>query len=153
MEDDPWGRPYKVITTCLKRQSLLSPTDAALLEKVVTLLSEQFEDYYQLEEDVDEDIPPITEEGLLIATAKIAEHALFRCPRFKASRAIVEEQLKTCITPDNLVELMLKSADTWAAISAYGAAVMRELQRAERARKNTTLKDHATIEEASVTNP
>ena len=30
-----------------------------------------------------------------------AEHAFFVCPRFSASRAIVEDQLRTRLTPDN----------------------------------------------------
>lgn len=73
-----------------------------------------------------------------VAVEENAEHVLFQCPRFSASRAIVEDQLGTRITPDNLVGLMLKSANAWTAVSAYAAAVMKELRRAERARKRMT---------------
>lgn len=75
VEDDPWGRPYKVVMTRLKSQAMPPPADAALLEKIVThLFPEQLEEDYQLEEDVDEDIPPITEEELLTATAKVGNN-------------------------------------------------------------------------------
>ncbi|KAG7197207.1 hypothetical protein KM043_000124 [Ampulex compressa] len=43
----------------------------------------------------------------------------------KTFRAIDEDQLGTVITPDNLVELMLKSADTWIAASVYAAVVIK----------------------------
>jgi len=88
-----------------------------------------------------------------VAAEENAEHALFQCPRFSVSRATVEDQLETRITPDNLVELMLKSADAWTAVSAYAAAVMKELRRAERARKKMTPEDQAAIEETSDMNP
>ncbi|KAG7191212.1 hypothetical protein KM043_013187 [Ampulex compressa] len=64
----------------------------------------------------------------------------------RASRAIDEDQLGTRITPDNLVELTLQSANIWTAVSACAAAVMKELRRAVRARKKTRPEDQAAIE-------
>ena len=57
-----------------------------------------------------------------------AEHTFFGCPRFSASRDIVEDQLNTRLTPENLVEQMLSSETAWKAISTYAAAVMKELR-------------------------
>ena len=74
---------------------------------------------------------------------KDAEHTFIGCPRFSASRDIVEDQLNTRLTTENLAEQVLSSEAAWKAISNYAAAVMKELRRSGRERKKATLEQHA----------
>ena len=60
INEDPWGKPYKVVMTRLKSQSRQQSTCSKQLEKIVsTLLPEQEAVACQVEQR-DEDIPPIS---------------------------------------------------------------------------------------------
>ncbi|XP_025264501.1 uncharacterized protein LOC112637952 [Camponotus floridanus] len=75
VDADPWGRPYKAVMTRLKSQPMPAPSCPVLMEKIVsTLFPEQPEQDYHLEEDVDEEIPPIMEEELLAACARVGNN-------------------------------------------------------------------------------
>ena len=64
IEQDPWGRPYKVVMKRMKPQSLSSPTCLVLLEKIVTSLFPQQPDLQIGDLNSVEPVPPITLEEL-----------------------------------------------------------------------------------------
>jgi len=84
-----------------------------------------------------------------------AEHAFFECPRFvsRVARNIVEDQLDTRLTPENLVEQMLSSEAAWKVIGVYVVLVMKEFRRVERERKKTMPEQQAGEVTASDANP
>ena len=53
--------------------------------------------------------------------------------------AIVEDQLRSRLTPDNFSQRMLSSETAWKSICVHAAIVMKELRRAERERKKVNL--------------
>lgn len=72
VDDDPWGRPYKVVMQRLKTQPMSTPTDPQVLRNIVsTLFPQQQEHDYHIEEVEGETIPPITAEELAKAARKI----------------------------------------------------------------------------------
>lgn len=72
VDDDPWGRPYKVVMTKLKGQSRQQPTCPEQLERIVTTLFPA-QDHYECRVDQEhaEIIPPITRDELFRACEKI----------------------------------------------------------------------------------
>ncbi|KAG7196900.1 hypothetical protein KM043_015802 [Ampulex compressa] len=74
VKGEPWGRPYKVVMTGLRRQPLPSPADTALREKIVThLFPEQSKKNNQLDENGDERTRPIAEKELMV-TVKVSNN-------------------------------------------------------------------------------
>ncbi|CAH2092422.1 unnamed protein product [Euphydryas editha] len=72
VENDPWGRPYKVVMTHLKNQPMLLLTCPILLNKIVTaLFPSQLEMRHPTEQYEEEEIPLITEEELLEACDRV----------------------------------------------------------------------------------
>ena len=67
VDEDPWGKPYKVVMTRLKSQSRRQPTCPEQLEKIVSTLFPKQEPFVYQVEQRDEDIPPISREDLLPA--------------------------------------------------------------------------------------
>ncbi|KMQ84101.1 reverse transcriptase, partial [Lasius niger] len=72
VETDTWGRPYKVVMTRLKSQSMPSPTCPELLKKIITaLFPQQPELNHSIEQYEAETIPPVTEVQLLEACGRV----------------------------------------------------------------------------------
>lgn len=74
VDSDPFGRPYKVVMSRLKKRSIASPTDPVLLKKIVTaLFPQQTELDHSIEQISGEEIPPVTEDELLEACNRIGD--------------------------------------------------------------------------------
>ncbi|CAH2084175.1 unnamed protein product [Euphydryas editha] len=72
VEKDPWGRPYKIVTTRLKSQTIPLPTCPHLLERIVTILFPQQPDFILLPKQYERDnIPPVTEAQLIEACKRV----------------------------------------------------------------------------------
>ncbi|CAH2094186.1 unnamed protein product [Euphydryas editha] len=72
VEKDPWGRPYKIVTTRLKSQTIPSPTCPHLLERIVTILFPQQPDFILLPKQYERDnIPPVTKAQLIEACKRV----------------------------------------------------------------------------------
>ncbi|GBO99935.1 hypothetical protein EVAR_74298_1 [Eumeta japonica] len=68
VEKDPWGRPYKVVMSHLKSQSMPSLTSPKLLQKIMTaLFPQQYQFDYPTAQNESEDIPTVTEKELMDA--------------------------------------------------------------------------------------
>lgn len=72
VNNDPFGRPYKVVMTTIKTQSRQQPTCPTQLSRIVALLFPKQPPYdYPVPRDQDEVVPPITQEELLRATRRV----------------------------------------------------------------------------------
>lgn len=73
VDNDPWGRPYKVVMTKLKAQSRQQPTCPEQLERIVTTLfpTQDGYDYRVDQEEAAGNVPLITREELLRACERI----------------------------------------------------------------------------------
>jgi len=71
-------------------------------------------------------------------TVEDAEHVFFVCPRFQENREGLAGVLdQDDISPENIVEVMLASPDTWSAVANFAATTIKELRRLERQRRQT----------------
>lgn len=74
VDEDPWGRPYKVVMTRLKSQSRQQPTCPEQLQLIVGTLFPKQEPYrYQVEEELG-DIPLVTTDELMEANNRIGNN-------------------------------------------------------------------------------
>ena len=72
VDNDPWGRPYKVVMTKLKGQPQQQPTCPDQLGRIVTTLFPTQEPFiYQVGQEEDEIIPLVTRQELLQASTKV----------------------------------------------------------------------------------
>ena len=58
-----------------------------------------------------------------------AEHTFYKCERCTAMRCALEAEMEELITPENTVELMLRSETNWDAVAAYAEKVLRQKKR------------------------
>lgn len=61
-----------------------------------------------------------------------AEHAVFNCRRFRKEKLDVDRRLGITLHPDNLVDTMLRSEDSWRIIEEYARATINGKEVAER---------------------
>lgn len=61
-----------------------------------------------------------------------AEHAVFNCRRFRAEKHEVEQKTGCELTPDSMVECMLRCEESWLAVEQYARATVDGKERAER---------------------
>ncbi|XP_015123485.1 uncharacterized protein LOC107045666 [Diachasma alloeum] len=72
VEDDTWGRLYKVVMSRLRSQPMPSSTCPQLLEKIVSVLFPQQRELNRLSRQCEvEAIPPITEDELMEACGRV----------------------------------------------------------------------------------
>lgn len=72
VDNDPWGKPYKVVMTKLKGQARQQPTCPEQLKKIVAVLFPKQETFhYHVNQDQDQNIPTITREELLQVCNKV----------------------------------------------------------------------------------
>lgn len=64
-----------------------------------------------------------------------AEHIVEMCPRFVVERENLAEILGEAVSPENIVGLMLKSANNWKAVASFAATVMKKLRSEDTARR------------------
>lgn len=72
------------------------------------------------------------------STEETAEHVVFHCPRFDVIRSKMEEDTSTVLSPENVVNVMLKSEAKWNAICEGVTLIHIELRRAEAMRNSAT---------------
>lgn len=72
IDNDPWGKTYQTVMARIKHTSMLSPTCLIHLRKIVALLFPRQPDFeYGFENrEVEEMIPPVTQEELLKACSR-----------------------------------------------------------------------------------
>lgn len=58
-----------------------------------------------------------------------AEHAFFKCPRFNSIRSALNTKRGSCITPENMVGIMLTSEEAWNDVCHFSAEVIKALRR------------------------
>lgn len=63
------------------------------------------------------------------------EHAVFYCPRFETVRIAMGRSSRVLLSPDNIVEEMLRSQEIWDDVCGGISKIQRELRRLEAARK------------------
>lgn len=72
VDEDPWGKPYKVVMKKFRSQLMPTPTCPTLLKRIVeTLFPLQEGCEHRADYDTDETIPPITVEELRKACSKV----------------------------------------------------------------------------------
>lgn len=67
------------------------------------------------------------------------EHAFFACPRFAGDRKVLEDVLGVTPNTGNLVNLMIKKAENWTAVSDFATTLMTKLRADEKERRKATI--------------
>lgn len=57
-----------------------------------------------------------------------AEHVFFRCPLYEEKRTELERNLGLSISPENIVDCMLKSQSAWNKVAEYAETILKDLR-------------------------
>src|SRR6187551_1509295 len=101
VDDDPWGRAFKIVTARLKSVSLSPPTCPVVLGRIVSTLFPVQHDRITLSHDCSSDVVPITTEELLKVSNKLCD------AKAPGSDGIPNAALKTAVVlrPDLFLEV------------------------------------------------
>ena len=67
-----------------------------------------------------------------------AQHTFFHCRKWSIEREALESELGAIITPDTIVELMLRDSKCWARVAVFVETVLRSKKQAEERRVAAT---------------
>ncbi|KAI5708743.1 hypothetical protein M8J76_002317 [Diaphorina citri] len=153
VEDDIWGRGYKIVTKKYSRKnySIAPEKQKPILERLFPKHEKVIWERNETEENIEEfsmdelanvltsikkkRAPGPDDRCMFCEEADTAEHTFFSCSKWTMYRAEMEREIGQQLTVGNLCNEMLKSERNWEAIARCMNRIMKDKEAEERRRK------------------